>query len=88
MNSKYTVRHTVYLLKPRHYKMISPAVQAVEPFFSFIGSLFTLPWTLWDTVKEIIRSTVSLNGYTVINPNGVLGEEKEVDDGKEGEEEG
>ncbi len=68
--------------------MISPVVQAFTPFFSFIGSLFTLPWTVWDRIKEIIRYTISLNGYTAVNPHGVEGEgEKEVDDDKdEGEE--
>lgn len=67
--------------------MIAPIVQAVEPVFLFFASLFTLPWTVWDKAKEIIRTTVSLNGYTAINPNGVLDEEKEVhDDEDEGEE--
>lgn len=62
--------------------MISPIVQAAEPVFLFFASIFTLPWTVWDKVKEIIRSTVSLNGYTAVDPDGVLGEEKEVNDDK------
>lgn len=67
--------------------MIAPIVQAVEPVFLFFASLFTLPWTVWDKAREIIRSTVSLNGYTAINPNGVLDEEKEVHDDEEEEKE-
>ncbi len=71
-------------------------VQAVEPVFLFFASIFTLPWTVWDKIKEIIRYTISLNGYTAVDPDGVLGEgEKEVDNDKdegeekeEGEEEG
>ena len=64
-------------------------VQAVEPVFLFFASIFTLPWTVWNRLKEIIRSTVSLNGYTAVDPDGVLGEEKEVNDDKdEAEEEG
>lgn len=67
--------------------MISPIVQAVEPVFLFFASLFTLPWTVWDKAKEIIRTSVSLNGYSAVEPDGVLGEEKEVeDDEDEGEE--
>lgn len=62
--------------------MISPLVQAVEPVFSLFASIFTLPWTMWNIVKEIIRSTVSLNGYTAVDPDGVLSEEKEVNDDK------
>ena len=89
MFAKYTVRQTVYLLVPRYCKMISPMVQAAEPVFLFFASIFTLPWTLWNGLKEIIRSTVSLNGYTAVDPDGVLGEEKEVNDDKdEAEEEG
>ena len=42
-----------------------------------------LPWTVWEIVRETIRTTVSLNGYTGINPDGVLGEEKEVEDDKD-----
>lgn len=69
--------------------MISPIVQAAEPVFLFFASIFTLPWTLWNGLKEIIRSTVSLNGYTAVDPDGVVGEEKEVNDDKdEAEEEG
>lgn len=64
--------------------MISPIVQAAEPFFLFFAAIFLLPWTLWDKAKEIIRSTVSLNGYTAINPDGVLDErEREVDNDKD-----
>ncbi len=60
--------------------MISPIVQALNPFFQFITFIMLLPWTVLERVREIIRTTVSLNGYTGINPDGVLGEEKEVDD--------
>jgi len=68
--------------------MISPIVQAAESLFLFFASVFTLPWALWDVVKETIRSTVSLNGYTAINPDGVLGEgEKVVDNDKDESEE-
>jgi len=63
--------------------MISPIVQAFDPIVSFIGSLFLLPWTVWVRLKEIIRSTVSLNGYTAMDPDGVLGEGgKEVNNDK------
>ena len=84
---KYTVRKAVYLLVPRYYKMISPMVQATEPVFLFFASIFTLPWTLWNGLKEIIRSTISLNGYTAINPDGVLGEgeQRRYDEKEEGE---
>jgi len=58
-------------------------VQAVEPVFLFFASIFTLPWTVWDKIKEIIRYTISLNGHTAVDPDGVLDErEKEVDDVK------
>ena len=68
--------------------MISPTAQAVESLFLFFASVFTLPWTVWDRLKEIIRSTISLNGYTAINPDGVLGEgEKVVDNDKDESEE-
>ena len=74
--------------------MISPIVQAAEPLFLFFASIFLLPWTLWDKAKEIIRSTVSLSGYTAINPDGVLGEagkdvnndKNETEEKEEGEE--
>ena len=39
--------------------------------------------TILDKVADIVRTTLSMNGYTALNPNGVLGEgEKEVDDDK------
>lgn len=92
---RYTVSQTVYLHSVPLIKMISSIVQAIEPLFLFFASIFTLPWTVWDKVKEIIRSTVSLNGYAAVDPDGVLGKEKEVNDDKdegeekeEGEEEG
>lgn len=67
--------------------MISPMVQAAEPVFLFFASIFTLPWTPWNGLKEIIRSTISLNGYTAINPDGVLGEgeQRRYDEKEEGE---
>ena len=76
--------------------MISPVAQAIEPLFLFFASIFTLPWTVWDKVKEIIRSTVSLNGHSAVEPDGVLKtQSNKVDDDKdegeekeEGEEEG
>ena len=93
---RYTVSQTVYLHLVPLIKMISSIVQAIEPLFLFFASIFTLPWTVWDRIKEIIRYTISLNGYTAVDPDGVLktqsnkvnddkdeGEEKE-----EGEEEG
>ena len=88
--AKYTVRQTVYLQHMWLNKMISPIVQAAESLFLFFASVFTLPWTLWDKVKETIRSTVSLNGYTAINPDGVLdrGEQSKHEEKEEGEEEG
>ena len=57
--------------------MMHPIIQALNPIISMFGLLFSLPWTIWDGVTKIIRSTVTLNGYTGINPDGVL-EEKEV----------
>lgn len=67
--------------------MISPTAQAVEPVFLFFASVFRLPWIVWDRLKEIIRSTISLNGYTAINPDGVLGEgeQRRYDEKEEGE---
>ena len=69
--------------------MISTAIQALDPFFSILSFFLTLPWTIWDRVTKIIRSTISLNGYTAMEPDGVL-EEKEdhKEDGDETEEEG
>lgn len=57
--------------------MMHPIIQALNPIISMFGLLFSLPWTIWDGVTKIIRSTVTFNGYTGINPDGVL-EEKEV----------
>lgn len=57
--------------------MLHPIIQAINPILAMFGFLFSLPWTIWDGVTKIIRSTVMLNGYTGINPDGVL-EEKEV----------
>ena len=68
--------------------MISPIIQAFTPIFSFIEFLFLLPWATWVKVKEIIRSIVSLNGYTAMNPDGVLdGAKEEVSDDKDESEE-
>lgn len=90
---RYTVSQTVYLHSVPLIKMISPVAQAIEPVFLFFAAIFVLPWTVWDRIKEIIRYTISLNGYTAVDPDGVLGEEKEVNDEEgeekeEGEEEG
>lgn len=52
-------------------------MQALDPFFKLVGGFFSLPWLAWDKISETIRTTVSLNGYTAINPDGVL-QEKEV----------
>ena len=49
-------------------KMIAPIIQAADPFFSFVTSLLSFPWTIWEQVKQTIRGTVSMNGYTAINP--------------------
>ena len=57
--------------------MMHPIMQGLNQIFSMFGFLFSLPWTIWDGLTKIIRSTVSLNGYTGINPDGVL-QEKEV----------
>lgn len=57
--------------------MISPIMQALDPLFKLVGFFFSLPWLAWDKISETIRTTVSLNGYTAINPDGVL-QEKEV----------
>lgn len=48
--------------------MISNVVQALEPLFTLLNSIFTIPWDVWDTVKDMVRSTVSLNGYTAMEP--------------------
>jgi len=55
--------------------MISSVMQALEPLFAFLSSFFAIPWDAWDMVKEIVRSTVSLNGGTAVEPmetDGVL----------------
>lgn len=57
--------------------MIAPVMQALDPLFKLVGVFFSLPWLAWDKISETIRTTVSLNGYTAINPDGVL-QEKEV----------
>lgn len=57
--------------------MMHPIIQALNPIISMFSFFFSLPWTIWDGVTKIIRSTVTLNGYTGINPDGVL-EEREV----------
>ena len=57
--------------------MMHPIMQGLNQILSMFGFLFYLPWTIWDGLTKIIRSTVSLNGYTGINPDGVL-QEKEV----------
>ena len=69
--------------------MIAPILQALDPLFKLTGIVLSLPWTIWDKISETIRTTVSLNGYTAINPDGVF-QEKDVtkDDKDDGEEEG
>lgn len=69
--------------------MLAPIMQALDPLLKFAGIIFSLPWAIWDKMSETIRTTVSLNGYTAINPDGVL-QEKEVtkDDQDETQEEG
>ena len=48
--------------------MISPIIQAIEPFTVLLSSVLSFPWTIWERVKETIRTTVAMNGYTAINP--------------------
>ena len=60
--------------------MISSTIKAVGSIFP-IAQALALPWVVWDWVKETVRYVVSLNGYA-INPNGVLGEEKDYKDDK------
>ena len=68
--------------------MISPVLQALDPVFQIIGVVFSLPWTIWDKISESIRTTISLNGYTAIDPDGVLkGEESTKNDKDDSEEE-
>lgn len=66
-----------------------PIMQALNPIISMLSSFFSLPLTIWDGVTKIIRSTVSLNGYTGLDLDGVL-KESDVpkDDQDEAEEEG
>jgi len=66
--------------------MIAPFIQAVDPIFSFAQTLIALPRTVWDWVKDIIRYSVSLNGYTAVDPDGVLTENKESEDEGESKE--
>jgi len=63
--------------------MISPIMQALNPFFSFVTTILFLPWTVWERVRETIRTSVSLNGYTAINPDGVLAERETKQDENE-----
>jgi len=64
-------------------------MQAINPLFEIVGFFFSLPWTIWDKISETIRTTVSLNGYSAIDPNGVSpGSEYSKDDTDEAEEEG
>lgn len=58
--------------------MISTITQWFHPLLSFLR----LPWTILDKVADIVRTTLSMNGYTALNPDGVFTEEKEVDDDK------
>ena len=58
-------------------------MQAFDPFFQFVTYILFLPWSVWKRVSETIRTTISLNGYTAVDPNGVLGEEKDTQDEKE-----
>lgn len=64
--------------------MIAPIMQALNPFFRFVTTILFLPWTVWERVRETIRTSVSLNGYTAINPDGVLaGRETSQDENEE-----
>lgn len=65
---------------------MSTLMQALEPLLQFGKSILFLPWTTWEKVKETLRLSISLNGYTAINPDGVLAEtEPEQDEEEEGE---
>ena len=81
--------HGVFKQCEYHIIMIAPILQSLDPLFKLVGVFFSLPWLAWDKISETIRTTVSLNGYTAINPDGVL-QEKEVskDDKDDAEEEG
>lgn len=63
--------------------MISSIIQALDPLFQFATSILYLPNTIWQKVSETIRTTVSLNGYTAIDPDGVLDEKDFFKDEKE-----
>lgn len=71
--------------------MISPILQALDPFFRFALAILYIPWTIWETMRDAVRTTISLNGYTAINPDGVLDvketkqDENKQDEGEEGE---
>ena len=58
--------------------MISSVAAAYESFFSLLHVVLTLPMTAWDKLKEIVRSTISTNGYTAID--GVFEDEGETKD--------
>lgn len=66
--------------------MISATMQAVDPLFALVTKLFSLPRIIWERVKETIRTTVSVNGYTAINPDGVLMKNKDAEDEGESKE--
>lgn len=68
--------------------MISTIAHALQPFFSILGFFLTLPWTIWHRVTKIIRSTISLNGYTAMEADGVLDKKDHIEDEDETEEEG
>ena len=63
--------------------MISTIIQALDPLFQIATSILYLPHTIWQKVSETIRTTVSLNGYTAIDPDGVLDEKDNSQDEKE-----
>ena len=81
--------HTVYLKEMTIYKYDFDCHAGSRSVLFHSQFFLTLPWTIWDRVTKIIRSTISLNGYTAMEPDGVL-EEKEdhKEDGDEAEEEG
>ena len=58
--------------------MISPIIKAVDPICSLVTSAIALPWVVWDWVKDIMRRTVAMNGYTAID--GVLMKNKDSED--------
>ena len=77
---------TVYLRSSGFLNMISPIIKAVDPICSLVTSAIALPWVVWDWVKDIMRRTVAMNGYTAIYPDGVLMKNKDSEDEGESKE--